>query len=314
MNLIAQGIKILHQEGPVILLKRFRSYRRVQQRLANTGIRPSPVIANNFTWVTTQELIDAVLKWDIGRDYDVIVGVPRGGLLVASMIAMKWNKPLTTPWLLAQQKAWYGNLISVKHGRVLVIDDSCGSGSSIVNAGKDLAQLHVYKPVHTAVVFCSTEAMGRMDYYYREVTAPAALEWEIPHSQGYAVSHVVMDMDGVICEDFQGGDYYTWLRSAKPLLIPDYRIDIVTNRLSRYEHETRQWLHDHGIRYGKLLMWNVSEHPQYDREAWADFKLAALKQLGTIDLMYESDPVLAAIIAKELGIPVVCMGDKKLYS
>ena len=83
---------------------------------------------------------------DVGLDnFDSIVSVPTGGLVIASALAIETVKPLI--YVRSKQKD-YGTLKSVEgkihdNMRVLMIDDVATTGGSVVNAIKSLKEVNI---------------------------------------------------------------------------------------------------------------------------------------------------------------------------
>src|SRR5271157_2584959 len=65
--------------------------------------------------------------------FDVVLGIPRSGLFIASIIAMKFQKPLATPEGFMKGEIWYCRSVPSaklpeKVKRVLLVDDSVATG------------------------------------------------------------------------------------------------------------------------------------------------------------------------------------------
>ena len=96
----------------------------------------------SINFVTFDMLNNLLIKNlpQIPHDVDVVVGVPRSGLLLANMIACYLNKPLADvesvlagKWFESgrtkNKTGWVRNFSTVK--KILVVDDSVDTGKSI---------------------------------------------------------------------------------------------------------------------------------------------------------------------------------------
>ena len=80
-------------------------------------------------------LYDNILESD--KEFDAVIGLPRGGLIPAVMLSHKTGIPY---------KLGYGT----DYGNALVIDDICDSGKTLQHLEYKTAVLH-YKP-HTSII------------------------------------------------------------------------------------------------------------------------------------------------------------------
>ena len=266
-----------------------------------------------FTWKTYEDLVSKVLQCNIGSDYDIIVGIPRSGMIAASILATKYGKPLATPDMFLKGKYWISDFYtgSISTNKVLLIDDSCSSGSSILKVKQMVGKCT------TACVYVVQGSESIVDIHLERIYTPYQFEWCIAHQAGAGISNIAMDMDGVICEDCYAGnqdneEYVKWLENAKPLIIPGYKIKaIISNRLAKYEKQTIKWLKRHNVRYDNLYLWDIEKRPD-NIDLWTAHKVNALKRMD-IDLMYESDPYQSSVISERCKIPVICFSNKRLY-
>ncbi|MFO7705553.1 MAG: phosphoribosyltransferase, partial [Halopseudomonas sp.] len=88
----------------------------------------------------------------VPRDVDLIVGIPRSGMLVASIIALKLNLPLTDLYsFIRNDELARGNTRSYKHHalvkpqdaqKILLVDDSNASGNSMREAQARIREVY----------------------------------------------------------------------------------------------------------------------------------------------------------------------------
>ena len=91
-------------------------------------------------YITINDLSETIRKniWKIPRDIDFIIGVPRSGMIGASIIASYLNVPLIdVDSFLNGSKPWGGLRLEyftkahIKTNKVLVIDDTVSSGRAM---------------------------------------------------------------------------------------------------------------------------------------------------------------------------------------
>ena len=193
----------------------------------------------------------------IPKDIDLVVGVPRSGLLVANIIALHLNVPLADLDGFIEGKVFqsgitrrpndYDNKVK-KQKKVLIVEDSVLSGESIQNAKNKI--LNINRNDIDVIFFAAYIAPGKeslVDMYLEICDLPRVFEWNIMHHG--VVERSCFDLDGVLCidptesDDDDGEIYKSFLRQVKPLFVPTKEIgNIVTCRLEKYREETEEWL------------------------------------------------------------------------
>lgn len=262
----------------------------------------------------------------IPRDVDVVVGVPRSGLLLANMIACYINKPLTdVDGVLAGKLFGAGisnktmnfvkNFSDVK--KILVVEDSAASGNSINQVKNHLAPVNVEKIYLAALV--EPRSINAVDLYFAVVPQPRMFEWNFMHHD--FLRYCCVDFDGVLCEDptdeqnDDGEKYRDFILNAAPKFIPSRPIGwIVTARLQKYSKETVSWLKKYKVQFDSLVMLNLESAQQ--RRALgihANFKAQVYASLNDTVLFIESDPHQAQTIAQLSGKQVYCVENSMTY-
>ncbi|MDY0386289.1 MAG: phosphoribosyltransferase family protein [Methanolobus sp.] len=271
----------------------------------------------NITYVTIEDIID----WSnlfikrFPEKYDLVIGIPRSGLAVANIVSLKLGLPLTTPDQYLNGKFWHSSLIEKKqhYEKILLIDDSVASGKSMQEA-KELLSQHTDN-ITTAGLIVTKESKSKVDLYYKVIEQPRLFEWNIAHSKkGVLVS----DLDGVICENCPPGYdsnenmYISWIREAKPYIIPSFEIDyIVTNRLEMYRQKTEEWLKMHDVKYKELIMWDLESKEQRNNQH-AIRKTELIIEIMP-DMVWESSRWESEEIFKNTHYPVLCFDDNLLF-
>ncbi|MCT4630355.1 phosphoribosyltransferase family protein [Winogradskyella sp.] len=200
----------------------------------------------------------------IPRDFDLIVGVPRSGMLPANLLALYLNLPYTDLHSFinghiykAGERGQYFDIKQFK--KVLVVDDSVSSGSAMKKCKASLVDLESQFNLEYAAIYVLPGKQNTVDYSFETVGIPRYFQWNIfNHS---TLDKACFDIDGVLCVDptpeqnDDGPKYREFLLNATPLYIPKAKIGaLVTSRLEKYREETEIWLKNNGVKYDKLVM------------------------------------------------------------
>lgn len=253
----------------------------------------------------------------IPADIDLIVGVPRSGLLVANLLALQLNLKF------CDVQSFISNM-PLKHGRtrqvryptltypqsahhVLVVDDSIDSGGSLEQVREQLKNENASTRITYAACFAAPHATQKVDLYFEVVSQPRFFEWNMMHSP--FLQEYCIDIDGVLCvdptdqENDDGDRYRQFLLSAQPLLRPSYPLGVlVTSRLEKYRTETEAWLQANGFVYNKLEMLNLPDAETRRRLcAHAPFKAKVFRSHFDTRLFIESNVEQAREIARLSG-------------
>ena len=279
-------------------------------------------------YITTAKLIqdckDLLLPQVAELNLKGIVGVPRSGMIPASMIAVWLNLPLysvnrsgQTSILSASTNfggSRMGNFVS-REGRLLVVDDTVHGGHSI----KDFKSTFNEDAFYCAV-YAHPSAKHNVDFFARELRPPHLLEWNLFNSTH--IEHALLDFDGIfspnvpydICIDEER--YVEYIKNVKPFYhrIPKRKCKgIVTARLEKYRSITEDWLRRYGVDYGFLKMFPTEDEAKRDRnhvEESSSFKAEVFSK-SDAHFFIESEPPEAAKIREKSGKLVVCPEEEK---
>jgi uncharacterized HAD superfamily protein/adenine/guanine phosphoribosyltransferase-like PRPP-binding protein len=259
----------------------------------------------------------------IPKSVDLIVGVPRSGIIPAYLIGLYLNRPVTDlDTFLANGTAGHGStrklasslpeLHAAKH--VLLVDDSIATGASLQRALARIREVAFTGQVSTCAAIVMPSQHSSVDVAFLTVPQPRLFEWNAFHHA--FVEEACFDMDGVLCVDPEecdnddGERYRQFVKTARPLFSPTLKIGhIVSARLEKYRGLTEEWLQAHGIRYGALHLVDLPNKEERIRQrAHCTHKIRVYKESGA-PLFYESDPGQAREIARGSGKPVLCVGD-----
>jgi uncharacterized HAD superfamily protein/hypoxanthine-guanine phosphoribosyltransferase len=262
-------------------------------------------------------------------DIDLIVGVPRSGMLAGCLMALylnlnvceldgyKRNELLQKGATRKTRHDWIKYPSDAKH--VLIVDDSIDSGLSIKMVKEKLKGVTYGSKTTFCAIYSSTENHEGVNIYFELVKLPRVFEWNLMHRP--ALSQYCLDVDGVLCldpsehENDDGILYRKFLENAKPLMIPSFPVGhLVTSRLEKYRAETEQWLDRHNIEYRNLHMLDLPDAATRRRLAChAKFKSEVYKSLDEAQLFVESATSQAKEIARLAGKPVLSFEDQVIY-
>lgn len=260
------------------------------------------------------------------KDFDLIVGIPRSGIIPAYMIALLLNKRVCSlDEFLSQKMPSNGerNLGLKKNTaicKVLIVDDSIASGNAQKLLRERLSKAKLENiTIKTLAVYARECSKNMVDYYFEILESPRIFQWNYlnhPHIEKWC-----FDIDGVLCvdptdeENDDGERYKKFLLSAPPLYIPKYEIyALVTSRLEKYRSETMQWLKQNGVRYKSLYMLDLpSKEIRQKLNAHASFKAEIYSQLPEATLFVESNTKQAKDIAILTGKPCISVENDKFF-
>jgi hypothetical protein len=241
--------------------------------------------------------------------YDLILGIPRSGMFVASYISTKLCIPLSTPDNFLEGKVWFTKEVPMNEiNNVLLVDDGVGriDGQMKFNYTK-LKEKYPDLKITKASLYVYPDCVEAVDTYYGflDKSRLNREEWNLLHRK-----HAILasDMDGVICHDWDPNrykNYEDFILNAEPYLIPKFTIDfIITSRLKKYEEETKAWLKKYHVKYHALIMSN-GLLPS------AEYKSGCLEKFP-IDWFWESNFSEADYINKNTGMCVLSIEGMKL--
>lgn len=258
----------------------------------------------------------------IPSSVDLVVGIPRSGLLAATMISLYLNRPLTDltglqeERLLAKGKrAVPGqDMITVQTAhRILVVDDCVSQGAEMRRAKSVIDRLGLSDRTTYLSVFSFPENPELADITLQVIPRPMCFQWSFMHTP--ELKRFCLDIDGVLCrdptpdEDDDGANYEAFLRSVSPKFLPTAEVGwLVTSRLEKYRTATEDWLARHGVKYTALIMLDLASAAERRARPSivVDFKAEAYRRSGAL-LFVESSPGHAKLIAQASGRPVMCM-------
>lgn len=252
----------------------------------------------------------------IPHNIDLVVGIPRSGMLPATLIALFLNKRLSDVDSFCEgrilpcgeTRQTYINHTPIR--KVLVVDDSVGQGGSMTKAKQKLRNaVHDCEFIYLAPIVTSI-GITFVDLYFEIIDDSRIFEWNLFHH--HFLGNACLDIDGVLNVDPEIDDdgpiYQDFLLSARPKFLPTARIDtLITCRLEKYREQTEYWLKKHNIQYNNLVMLDMPD--KKTRVTWGrhgEYKGEYYKNNKHI-LFVESNPTQAKTICKISKKPVYCV-------
>lgn len=250
------------------------------------------------------------------RDFDLIVGIPRSGMLPANLLALYLNKPYTDLHSFINGHIYKagerGQFFDIRQYRkVLVVDDSVASGSALDKCKQSLQHLTDQFDFSFCAIYVVPGKEKLVDYAFESVPLPRYFQWNIMNHT--SLEKACFDIDGVLCVDptpeqnDDGEKYREFLLTAKPLFTPGALIGtLVTSRLEKYRKETETWLAANNIRYKNLVMLDLPDMKARQKlNNHAAFK-AEVYCSGPHILFVESEMRQAIEINRIAKKPVLC--------
>lgn len=261
------------------------------------------------------------------RDIDLVVGIPRSGLLAANLVSLVANIPLTDLDSFLDGRLYTSG--TTKHSarlerglgdmrRILILDDSINSGEALVRARKRVEDAGVQGDFIFAAVYGCKSHHPEADFVFERVKHPRMFQWNFMHHG--ILERSCVDIDGVLCIDpteqqnDDGDAYRRFLDEALPLHVTSRRVGwLVTSRLEKYRAQTEAWLKRQGIEYGELVMLDLPSKAERQRlNIHGSFK-GEFYRKSNAELFIESEEPQARNIARISGKPVLCVETHHVY-
>lgn len=266
--------------------------------------------------------------YKIPKDIDLIVGVPRSGLMAASIIALHLNLPLTDTDSLLEGRIYNSGRTKTRENwikkpeearKILIVDDSSASGTALEQVRKQLKKLKYQDKLIFLIVLVTEETKDLPDMYFDICPLPRMFEWNYMHHA--KLEQACVDIDGVLCQDpteeenDDGEKYIDFISNVKPRVVPTRKIKyLVTTRLEKYRKYTEEWLNKNNIQYENLIMLDLpSKAERIKLGNHGKYKGEQYKNLSDTIIFIESNEHQAQVIANVSGKDVFCVDNSKLY-
>ena len=262
----------------------------------------------------------------IPSDIDLIVGVPRSGIIPAYMLSLALNKQVCSlPEFLSGKFGENGISRKIQTPKeikkVLIVDDTVNMGTSITKVKDRILSVYgdKYEYVYMAIYGVNNDSYKFMNICLDFLPQPRMFQWNyLNHA---FLENAGFDIVGVLCidqtekENDDGNNYEHFILNARPLYIPKVKIGaIITSRLEKYRPQTEKWLKQHNIEYGKLYMLDgVTAEERRNQNLHAKYKANIYKKHPELKMFVESDINQAKEIAKLTNKQVFCATNDELY-
>lgn len=271
--------------------------------------------------------------WKIPHDIDFIIGVPRSGMIVASILSDYLNCPLIdiNSFLAGLEPSGGGRLEFFKNGhkksnKVLVIDDTVWRGASIKKVKEKLKSYTDLTFIYGCAYLEGPAPENTVDFYLEDLRQHTngfsqfcLYEWNILQHHPFFMKKCAYDIDGVFCidppDERNEPEYLEYIKHAPALFIPTSKIGaIVTYRLIKNKDITEKWLEENGVKYNKLVMFNANSWEERNNSGISPelYKATFYKQ-NSYMLFVESSDYQAKRIFEMTGKPVYSIEGNKLY-
>ena len=259
----------------------------------------------------------------VPSDVDLIVGIPRSGLIPASVISLGLNLPMTdVEGLLAGRLAvtrltrriGRGALAVRDCSHALVLDDSIYTGSTLAVIKERIRAAQLPLRVTYAAVYATPESVGAVDLHFEVCPRPRVFEWNYLHHHVLATS--LVDLDGVLGIDSQlfnaasPSERATYLAGLQPRVRPTARIlGFITDCVSAGQADLQAWLQHHGISFQHLILRDRAPHRSSD----PSHKARAYHRETRATLFLDGSSGDGQRIASRSGKPVIDVRERRLY-
>lgn len=277
-------------------------------------------------YITIAALVEDCKKYLIPKLYNMnikgVAGLPRSGVLPASICALLLNVPLYTMEKGGCLKR-AGNVSDnggrrmkyyqeKEDGKIVILDDTFFTGEAMSAALSTL----IREDVISGAVYVNPAKASEVDVYGITLQHPYFFEWCFFNSK--YIRNTYIDFDGILCPNvpyeiaIDEDRYIDFITNIEPYYdrIPSlFKCKgIVTARLDKYRSITEGWLRRYGINYGELIMFPTERESERDanhiKEA-GRFKADVFKN-SDAKIFVESEGREASIIRRLSRKIVIC--------
>jgi len=264
----------------------------------------------------------------IPKDVDLIVGIPRSGMLAATLLSLYLNLPLSDLDAMLRGDLYESGRTKKKDGwiseisqarKILIVEDSSSTGKSLEHFRERTNSFEYKERIIVLTVYVTDQTKELTDIWFENVPGPRMFEWNYLHHS--RLDNMCFDIDGVLCvdpteeENDDGEKYVHFIRNAPVKVAPTFPIGyIITSRLEKYREDTEYWLNKNNIQYGELIMMPFASKEERIRSgSHGAFKGSHYKRLKPTYLFVESNAKQAEEIARVSGKTVFCIENQRVY-
>ena len=262
--------------------------------------------------ITNERLIKDTIQLLIPKlcehKLSTIIGLPRSGLIPASLCSTLLNLPLyslsSNAIIPLNNLSNYGGSrmsryspVNTEEGKIAIIDDTVWSGLAMSEIKRTLiAQKYDISKFIFSSVYSTEKGKENVDFYGKILNYPHILEWNFFNSS--FVSNSLFDFDGVfspdvpveLCTSSCDAGYIDYITNVKPFY---HRLPklfnckgIVTGRLEKYRDITEAWLEKYKVKYKNLTMFPTERAEQRDSNHIYEVSKYKAEQLSISDAKF----------------------------
>jgi uncharacterized HAD superfamily protein/adenine/guanine phosphoribosyltransferase-like PRPP-binding protein len=278
--------------------------------------------SQSSTFMTVNNLVASTLSLCPKiTDVKFIVGVPRSGMIPASVLATFLHSDLYSFDQKAMTLSHTGAGFRLKnHERgntIYVVDDSAGSGATMVSAKRLIQMSYPEATIKTVAIVTTALASMYVDIYAKCMDHHF-FEWSMFNAHAFCV----FDMDGILCRDFtreeddDGELYIKTMEAMEPTSIQPRKnpLIVVTSRLEKYRKQTEKWFEKNGYILEGLHMLDVPSKKDRTHAISVKHKSDTYASLKNAKFFVESDEQQASDIFAMTGKAVICPIAEKVFN
>lgn len=277
------------------------------------------ITKNEHLYSACKKIIPYIIKNNING----IVGIPRSGMIPASLLSVFTSLPLFSIEKdrivklssFSDNGGWRMQNFNGEIDNLLFIDDTCYGGISADHTREIFG-----KDIKIAVVFSTTRGLKHIDFFAEILEPPHFLEWNFFNCS--MVVSAMFDIDGVFCPNvpveiaIDEEKYKNWITNIDPYFdrIPKlFRASkIITGRLDKYRDITEAWLKKHKFNYDQLIMFPTERQKERDNNHYFVVGNYKADYFNSFDdnFFVESEHSEASVIKSRTNKVVFCIEDQ----
>lgn len=265
------------------------------------------------------------LAHELPNRIDLVVGIPRSGVLAAHLLCLSLDAPMTDV-----DGLWEGDVRQPSRRSdgdpslddvetALVVDDTIYAGREMEETKRRFRERDFPFDVEYAAMYAAPQGREHVDYWADVVRTPRVFEWKLLHHPMLESSCVALD--GVLCreptpaETADEGRYREFVETVAPRAVPTERVGwVVAARPETYREETAAWLDERGVEYENLVtMGGSAAEARTPRGDPVEFKSAAYRSADA-SLFVEGSMASARTICERSRKPVYCYGESEMVA
>ncbi len=247
-----------------------------------------------------------------------VMGVPRSGMIPATIIATELHLPLGMVGFgqppVHQSGRTTRSSVARPGGKWLVVDDSVYMGGAMRRTRDVLGDSgrFIY-----ASLYMTPGSEQHVDLFGRHLSGPRFFQWNLFSCA--AAEKAIFDLDGVFAEeptafDDDGAAYQKNIRTARLLRRPGVRLGmILTNRIDRWRALTENWLAQNQIQYEQLVMQRFDSAAQRRAKSPGPIFKGQIYKASNAPFMVESHDHMAEKVAAAAGKPVISVESQTVF-